>query len=481
MKLTVSKLLPFLFVIYSFGAISESYIDHSYGYLEPQVIYDQTNYFQRARLQELKSTKGLPTKGEIAQLRLNLEKIKSLGRMEGFGQRSLPEILKTCAYPALAAVVYVVSFGRLSIWSPFVVGMSLDRFFHTIMGDQAAADTVKHYLEEQLGISAGRRAKDALTDLEVSYIAHKHLIPAELQEHVEEMLFSTRLGGTLLTTTKSYVKTLIDLRKSQTRSCVIKKNWLEIERDISKALSRYPEELRQEILDLSYTYYVNGTSDNSSLARLVAFFLGAPGLGKSRAAKLVAKAFGVPAVTVSLAGRSPKDLWGSENTPGILITNLAALGCDSGFMIFEDIDSAIAGGSSQAQSLETSLLELFDTTQDSIRSSFLQAEARTSKIFMIGTGNTAFAKQALADRVSLVEFTDFPKEVKEEIILEEYLKTRLKDHRVDVSEFAPAMEALKQKIKDDKSVGLRSDQKIVNGALAKFGREREKAKNATKH
>jgi len=486
MKFSVSKILPFFFVIYSFGALSQSFVDNSYGFLDPKIIYNQANYFNKARLGELKTTNDLPTPKEVAHLKDMLAQTKNAARTEAFGKKVLPMTAMTVAYPLISAAVFMISYtvtlgisycttrvtpGGVSMWSPMVSGLTLSGAFNMIMGDPGLVDTLQH-------LQGGKPPTDALMDLEASYVGHKHLIPTALQERAEEMLFSTRLGGTPATTTKSYLTTLIAVQKAQTRSCPITKSWEEIERDISKGLSRYSEELRDQVLNLAHTYYTNIKKGDSSFSRLVAYLNGVPGVGKSRLAKIIAEAFGVRAVTMSLAGLSPKDLWGSDGTtPGIIITKYAELGCNSGFMTFEDVDHAITDGM-YAQSLAASLLDLFDTTQLSIWSNFLQTKVNTSKIFMIATGNSDLGKEALSDRANLVYFPDFTKAVKQEIIFEEYLPSRLLDLQIASRDFEPEMEALKQEIANDKHPGLRTDHHLVEKALAKFGRER--ARNASK-
>jgi ATP-dependent Lon protease len=287
------------------------------------------------------------------------------------------------------------------------------------------------------------------------------------------MLFSTRLGGTSGGAAASYVRALIGLRKAQTRSCTVTRSWKTIKTIIEKGLARNTPELREQVLNLAYAHYTNASTDGETLSRLVAFFNGLPGTGKSRAAKIVAEAFGFPVATLKLPGLSPKELWGAGpsdgNSPGALTMKVIELGCDTGVIIVEDIDHALEGGL-YSRDMATSLLDVFDTTQRSFLNPFLQTQVGTAKILMLLTGNSKFTKDALSDRVDMVDFVDYSPETKLAIVLEDFLPRLLQEKGIASEKFASALPLLKEELLADNSTGLRTREKLVKNAVAKFSR-----------
>jgi len=486
MKLRFVAFLPFILAIHSISALSQNFIDNSYGYLDPQVIYDQGQYFGPKRIAELRDSLDLPTSKEISRLTEQLAQQKNAARSRYFVNKVIPMCGMALLYPAVSAITFVgtyvitktlsmctsVQAGGVNIFSPLASGLLLNGAVNMIMADPGLLDAYQH-------IKGGTPPTDALIDLEADYVAHKHLIPANLQAKAEEMLFSTRLGGTSASTTQSYISTLVALQKAQTRSCQISKSWEQIEADISKALSRSPAETREQILNLAYTFYRNASADSTALSRLVAYFNGVPGVGKSRAAEFVARAFGVPVVSLKMPGQTSLTLWGSKGyDPGLIVSSIAALGCSTGFFILEDVDHALAAD--RSDNLAANLLHLFDTTQTSFFSDFIGAQVDTSKIFMIATGNSKFGKEALADRTNLVNFEDYSPATKEAIVFEEYLPKRLADLAFKAEDFASQEKGLKAAIAADKNTGLREIFRIVDKTLAAYGRTKEKLVTAAK-
>jgi len=213
---------------------------------------------------------------------------------------------------------------------------------------------------------------------------------------------------------------------------------------------------------------------------------GPPGVGKTSLGKSIAEALGRPYVRMSLGGlRDEAEIRGHRKTyigamPGRVLQNIKKAGSNDPVFILDEIDKLSYGVGGDPSS---SMLEVLDPEQnDSFYDNYLEMGYDLSKVFFIATANNLGTIQpALLDRMEIIDVTGYTSEEKVEIANRHLVPKQMKNHGLNVNQFAIAKPVLKSLVEGyTRESGVRNLDKKVAKLVRHTAKDiaMEKADNA---
>ena len=162
--------------------------------------------------------------------------------------------------------------------------------------------------------------------------------------------------------------------------------------------------------------------------KMAAYFWGPPGVGKTRAAKLIAEVLEVPFEVVSLSSAMMDDLVGTVEKPGLLLSAISRVQPEMGgvrnmILLFDDVDRILngAGANVWADQILNFLLTLLESETKSFYSPYLKAHVDISHLGIILAGNNLLRDKALSNRLDMVHFDGYSHEYKQNVVFQEML------------------------------------------------------------
>ena len=165
-------------------------------------------------------------------------------------------------------------------------------------------------------------------------------------------------------------------------------------------------------------------------------FDGPPGTGKTSIAKTIANAMGRDFISIALGGVSDEaEIRGHRRTylgsrPGRLISGMQNLTSNNPVILLDEIDKISTSNKGDPYS---ALLELLDPEQNSkFIDKYLEIPYDFSKAFIICTSNDINnIPEPLKDRLSIVEFREYTRDEKYDILTEYILPKFLEDYSLE--------------------------------------------------
>jgi ATP-dependent Lon protease len=224
--------------------------------------------------------------------------------------------------------------------------------------------------------------------------------------------------------------------------------------DVAGALQRYC--IRQ-----------TAASKAATVRKVVAYFWGPPGTGKTRAAGCIADALKLPFETLSLSKITPEDLVGTEDKPGLLLDVMTRAGrngkdsLNNMVLLLDDADRVLNRGS-HASSF---ILNLLEPETKSFYSPFLQSHVDISHLCIILAGNSEIQDEALRSRLQVVRFEGYNADYKKAVVWKSMLPELIKIHETSELPLTFAdveKDSIDKLIQADKDPGFRSiKQKVM--------------------
>jgi hypothetical protein len=323
---------------------------------------------------------------------------------------------------------------------------------------------------------------DPMERHEIRYVRKKPMLAPGLAKSVEEAIYEARTTDPSLYSAKDagrLAPLLID--KALSLPTTVKE--LPYNRTkIDELFKCYSEETKDELHNL-IIIHIAGIHKGPGSQKRIAFFKGPPGTGKSRAAKLVAKALDVAFQEISLADVKKEDFVGhrksKDATPGLIANAMIRAskegsGLKNFMLLVEEADRVLNMKlSGQLGGLSNYMLMFLDPGKGTYYNEFFNADIDVSDIGIILAGNYDIEDEALKNRVHVVNFDAISLECKREIVWNEYFPELFAKY--NKSRFAFKEEDFTQKDRDafdeiiqyDTDPGMRSIYRELEEYIAK--------------
>jgi hypothetical protein len=297
--------------------------------------------------------------------------------------------------------------------------------------------------------------KDLLEKYELEYVRKKQGIAKPLQELLEENFIQARLG---MSQGGGMGMGLTRGEKGDGKSPVVfAKNVLSLPTQkikivydpllLDKYLGTYDPKVLRQLKRFAARHAAASTG--KTVKKIVVYFQGPPGVGKTRAAENLGKAMNAPFKLLKLGGKTLADIEGDESKPGLLLEALMQARNEKGenskgpFIFCDELDRAIGlserdsmgggrmgmgmaamgrGGYGDASGgIEGFFLDLFEPGQTTFYSPYLRADVDVSDVIFGAAGNVDWEiylknretkDRALADRFEFVRFEGYTPEFK---------------------------------------------------------------------
>lgn len=175
-------------------------------------------------------------------------------------------------------------------------------------------------------------------------------------------------------------------------------------------------------------------SGAENVRKVAAYFWGAPGVGKTRAAHLIGKVLDLPCEVISLGNASVADLVGDYDTPGLLLEALTKSAQEGKpnpknmLLLIDDADRVLLNAAEYG--LVSFILTLLEPETKSFYSPFLRANVDISRLGIILAGNAEITEDiALKNRLEIIYFDGHTTEYKKAVVLQELLESLLDIHK----------------------------------------------------
>ncbi len=277
---------------------------------------------------------------------------------------------------------------------------------------------------KELYLSPSTQSETSL--LEIDYVRIKPELPLEWQVVLEKNFLEIYLyqyESIALKERKQAIKLLLNLPRE------VKKISYDSQK-INKLLQGYNPTTTRELKRFCIRHVA--ACNQESVRKMVAYFHGSPGVGKTRAAQLIAQALGVPCATISLGDLTIEQFVGSPEQPGLFL-NTIAQSHPSGeknknmILLIDDADRILLNP--QKADLLSFLLTLLEPETRLFYSPFLDISLDISHIGIIMTGNNQLTDAALINRLQIVPFSSYDKEYKRKVVWQTLYPALLQPHQ----------------------------------------------------
>ena len=268
--------------------------------------------------------------------------------------------------------------------------------------------------------------KNTLEKLEIDFIHRKSRLPANLH-HVIQENFRDMFCGDSHSSTYPRLSNIIAMALNLPDTI---KDIVFEPATIHKMLTGYSPRVTRD-LNRYAIRLVAACRDNTSVRKIAAYFYGEPGVGKTRAAHLIAQSFGLPITTISLANIDAEKLMGTNKEPGLLLEALTRAKLPDGqkyknaILLIDDADRII----NNDDQLASVLLTLLEPETRSFYSPYLNTEVDISNLNIILAGNSLIEDAALLSRLAVVKFERYEAEYKKKVVYDELFPDLLERHK----------------------------------------------------
>ncbi len=328
------------------------------------------------------------------------------------------------AIPFLPAALVLYRYSNLLDKVPMAVGLGSGAALGQLL-TYASSEPISKLVSlidsiKQVYLSQG--SKSELDRLEITYVRSKPRIQLELQRVVEKHFVSVRCSphpGPREHDIK-IIETILKLPFENHKIVY------DSER-IDAVLQGYSPQTTLELKRYCIRHAAASTA--TAVRKIAAYFYGEPGVGKTRAAKMVAEALGLPIAVISLANVDMHKLIGDYDDPGILINALTkdtAQKAANMILLIDDADRILLNEANS--DLLSFILTLLESETSTFYSPYLRADVYIGHLGIVLGGKTVVTDDALLSRLHVVPFAGYEKEYKKTAVWKELFPSVLQLH-----------------------------------------------------
>lgn len=307
---------------------------------------------------------------------------------------------------------------------------------------------------------SSKAVSEKVIDYETQYVKNKHLIPENFQEIIEENLVNLRAFHEINLNQKTrYLEQLEIILNLPLRVKKISYNSVRIDQTVTG----YSEQTALNIKRYCIRHVAACQAD--SVRKVAAYFYGAPGIGKTRAAGLIAEGLEVPFEVITLGDIGVKEFFGTEDEPGLLLKVLARAkykgeNAKNMILLIDDADRILLNSSEY--DLGAALLTLLEPETKSFFSPYLNANVDISHLGIVLGANKKPTDEAFANRLHIIEFEGYSTDYKKQVVWDELFPSLLAPHekaelRLTNDDFTQDdTDAINMLIEKDTDTGFRS-------------------------
>ncbi len=300
------------------------------------------------------------------------------------------------------------------------------------------------------------QAQGSLERYEVEYVQNKPWIEQKFHAVVEDDLISTHCKTKERSDAIKRIKTILNLpRKAKEISYTGKL--------INEKLTGYSGEALRNLK--RYCIRHVASCREQSVRKTAAYFYGAPGVGKTRAARLIAQVLELPCEVISLGDVIIENLIGTNDYPGLLLevmgrAKINGQGAKNMIVLFDDADRILLNEAEQ--DLVSFMLTLLEPETKTFYSAYLGVEIDISSLGIILAGNAELTDEALRNRLHIVHFDGYDADYKKTVVWNELFSSMLAPHKtadfcINEEDFTqPDTDVINTMIEQDPDPGFRS-------------------------
>lgn len=305
----------------------------------------------------------------------------------------------------------------------------------------------------------------AIQNYEVQYVRNKPLYSKDFCKIFEGKLIAAHKNSSNLYDSLKWLNAAISLP--------ISKKIISIEQlslKLEKKFSIFPKEIQGEVNKICIRHMVQKHT------RVMAYFQGPSGTGKTRCAREIADFLGLPFGLIPLANYTVSDLVGQGGShlphPGKFAESFlnAKDKNDKSYtnMVFliDEADKILNMNSEKGDSngLLPFLLTFLDPETESYYNPYFEKDIKIKDTLIILSGNEPLQNNSLKKRLINIEFSGFDKTYKKDYIIKKYIPQLYQEtdepHKLDIQKHFSKKDKKKllQFIDEDNDPGLRSAQ-----------------------
>lgn len=302
----------------------------------------------------------------------------------------------------------------------------------------------------------------AIRDYEIQYVRNKPLYDKNFCKVFESKLIAAHKNPSNLYDSLKWL--------SAASSLPIAKKIVSIDQfslKLEKAFSIFPKEIQSTVNKMCLRHMIQKHT------KVMAYFHGPSGTGKTRCAREIARFLGVPFGLIALANYSVSDLVGEGGSyrphPGKFAeTFLNAKDEDdksyTNMVFLIDEADKILNTKNDNNGLLPFLLTFLDPETESYYNPYFEKNVRIKDALIILSGNEPLQNDSLRKRLINVEFSGFDKKYKKEYIIKEYIPQLYQEtdepYKLEIKKHFSKTDKkkLSQFIEKDNDPGLRSVQ-----------------------
>jgi ATPase family associated with various cellular activities (AAA) len=293
----------------------------------------------------------------------------------------------------------------------------------------------------------GKNNPNLFEKYELEYVRNKPWIPQDLQRILEANFIAAYSDPR--TTKTNWNNPYLKVAEIALRIPRYVKQLTYNSSTINKTLAGYADVTLTPLKRYSLRHVAN--SSEESIRKIAAYFYGKPGVGKTRAARLIAKALELPFDVISLGNINIADLLGTKEQPGLLLTalckaNQEVTGTKNMILLIDDVDRILLR--QDKQDLCSFILTLLEPETKSFYSPYLEIDIDIAHLGIILAGNQEINDEALANRLYKIYFESYDASYKKEIVWNELLPSILAPYSSKHAKYPFTWNDLTQEDKD---------------------------------
>lgn len=349
------------------------------------------------------------------------------------------------------------------------------------------ATTIPFGINVYYGIFAPKLAEENLI---MAYGAKKKLLDKRTQHYIEDELFYSFWRSP----SSEALTRLQKILDKALRLPFYSKELVYDEGKIDEVLRDYPSYVADRLKLFAHSELIYHQTDSTIYdSHYPIYFLGAPGTGKTYAAKQLAEAMGTNLAVVTLDGASIDDIVGtpfeSANAKAGRILDAIVARTDSSqdinhhnqILLIDEFDRLFISGNEKSKDVLSFMLKLLDPANRSYYSPYLKTEVRLPDTIILagnrdihGLSTHDPELEAIASRLDNVVFEGFNTEVKKKIAFEIMIPNKERRYQSAGKLFADftlpesGLEMISEFIETDDDPGLRSLEKYISQVFERY-------------